>query len=47
VIIIETAFPLSEITEEFAGVAIDDYLPKPYSKFNINQLIIKHFKSKY
>jgi CheY-like chemotaxis protein len=47
VIIIATAFPLSEITEEFAGVAMDDYLPKPFSKFNINQLIIKHFKSKY
>jgi CheY-like chemotaxis protein len=46
VIIIVTAFPLSEITEEFAGVKFDGYLPKPFSKFNINQLIIKHFKSK-
>lgn len=46
VIIVVSAFPLSEITEEFAGVVFDDYLPKPFSKFNINQLIIKHFKSK-
>jgi len=47
VIIIVTAFPLSEITEEFAGVVFDDYLPKPFSKFNINQLIMKHFKCKF
>lgn len=45
VIIIETAFHLSEITEEFAGVAIDDYLPKPFNKFSINQLILKHFSN--
>jgi CheY-like chemotaxis protein len=45
VIIIETAFPLSEITEEFAGVAIDDYLPKPFSKFSINHIFEKHFKN--
>lgn len=45
VIIIETAFPLSEITEEFAEVAIDDYLPKPFNKFSINQLILKHFSN--
>jgi CheY-like chemotaxis protein len=46
VIIIVTVFPLSEIIEEFAGVVFDDYLPKPFSKFKINQLIIKYFKDK-
>lgn len=45
VVIVQTAFPLSEITEEFAGVAIDEYLPKPFSKFLINQIIEKHFKN--
>ena len=46
IIIIESAFPLSEITDEFAGVAIDDYLPKPFNKFNINQLLVKYFNCK-
>jgi CheY-like chemotaxis protein len=46
VIIIESAFPLSEITHEFAGVAINDYLSKPFNKFCINQLMVKHFHCK-
>lgn len=46
VIIIESAFPLSELTDEFEGVAINDYLPKPFNKFIINQLIVKHFNCK-
>ena len=46
IIIVETADKLSEVTEEFAGVKINDYLPKPYNKPYLNQLIIKHFNKK-
>lgn len=46
IIIIASAYPLSEITDEFAGVEINDYLPKPFNKFFINQLIVKHFNCK-
>jgi CheY-like chemotaxis protein len=45
VIVIETSVSLSEITEEFAGIVFDDYLPKPFNKYNINQLILKHFSN--
>jgi CheY-like chemotaxis protein len=46
VIIVETADTLSNVTEEFAGVKINDYFPKPYSKTYLEQLIKKHFKNK-
>ena len=46
IIIVETADKLSEVTEEFAGVKINDYLPKPYNKPYLNQLIMKHFNKK-
>jgi two-component system, sensor histidine kinase len=42
-IIVVSAFPLSEITEEFAGIAIDDYFPKPFNKVTLNELMVKHF----
>ena len=43
IIIIETADTYSKVVEEFAGVVINDYFPKPFSKLYLNQLIIKHF----
>jgi CheY-like chemotaxis protein len=46
IIFVETADTLSSITEEFAGVKINDYFPKPFNKTYLNQLIIKHFKAK-
>ena len=42
-IIISTADDLAKVTEEYAGLSINDYLPKPYSRNYLNQLIIKHF----
>ncbi len=46
IIFVETADTLSNITEEFAGVKINDYFPKPFSKAYLNQLIKKHFKNR-
>ena len=43
IIIVETADTYSKVIEEFAGVVINDYFPKPFSKLYLNQLIIKHF----
>jgi signal transduction histidine kinase/CheY-like chemotaxis protein len=43
IIIVETADTFSKVTEEFAGVVINDYFPKPFSKFYLDQLITKHF----
>ena len=43
IIFISTADEISKVTEEYADLAIDDYLPKPYNKLYINKLIKKHF----
>ena len=43
IIIISTADEFSTENEEFAGVVINDFLPKPFSKSYLKQLIIKHF----
>ena len=45
IIIMSTADEFSTETEEFAGVVINDFLPKPFSKSYLNQLIIKHFSN--
>lgn len=43
IIFVETADTLSNIQEEFAGIKINDFFPKPYSKSYLNELITKHF----
>ena len=43
IIFISTADEISKVNEEYADLSINDYLPKPYSKFYINKLIRKHF----
>lgn len=43
IIFISTGDEFSNVPEEFAGVVINDFLPKPFSKYYLNQLIIKHF----
>ena len=42
-IFISTADESSKVTEEYAGLAINDYLPKPYNKLYLSNLIKKHF----
>jgi signal transduction histidine kinase/CheY-like chemotaxis protein len=46
VIFVETSDTLSNITEEFSNVKIDDFFPKPYNKNFLNELIIKHFNDR-
>lgn len=46
VIFVETSDTLSNIQDEFAGVKIDDFLPKPYSRSHLEELIRKHFGEK-
>ena len=43
IIIVETADTYSKVIEEFAGVVINDYFPKPFNKLYLDQLIRKHF----
>ncbi len=43
IIFISTADEISKVTEDYAHLAINDYLPKPYNKFSIDQLVLKHF----
>jgi PAS domain S-box-containing protein len=42
-VFVETSDTLSDINEEFAGVKINDFFPKPYNKLFLNELIEKHF----
>ena len=46
IVFVETSDTLSNINEEFSGVKIDDFFPKPYNKKILNELIIKHFDGK-
>lgn len=46
IVFVETSDTLSNITEEFSGVKIDDFFPKPYNKKILDELIIKHFDGK-
>ncbi len=46
IIFVMTATALSELIEEFAGIVINDYFPKPLNRDYLNQLIEKHFKKK-
>jgi CheY-like chemotaxis protein len=46
VIFVMTATALSELVEDFSGVIINDYFPKPFNKEYLHQLILKHFKDK-
>lgn len=43
IIFISTGDEFSIVPEEFASVVINDFLPKPFSKSYLNQLIINHF----
>ncbi len=43
IIFISTADEASKVTEEYADLAVNDYLPKPYSKLYIKELLRKHF----
>ncbi len=46
VIIAESAESLHEISDDAADIRINDFLPKPYSGFILEELIRKHFSKK-
>ncbi len=46
IVFVETSDTLSNISEEFSDVKINDFFPKPYNKNFLNELIIKHFSER-
>jgi CheY-like chemotaxis protein len=46
IIFVMTATALSELVEDFSGVVINDYFPKPFNKEYLHLLIMKYFKNK-